>query len=68
MVRDKRPCERIIVSEQSQIRLDGKCVGAAQSPSSPCHTQSGWPVSRLHNPKFGEVLDASALLATHLLT
>jgi hypothetical protein len=27
LIRDKRPYERIIVSEQSQIRLDGKCVG-----------------------------------------
>jgi hypothetical protein len=49
LIRDKRPYERIIVSEQSQIRLDGKCVGELRYLQSHNRTDHSIP-QNLQNP------------------
>src|SRR5947209_18537214 len=49
LIRDKRPYERIIVSEQSQIHLDGKCVGELRYLQSHNRTDHSVP-QNLQNP------------------
>jgi hypothetical protein len=48
LIRDARPYERIIVSEQSQIRLDGKCVGELRYTQSHNRTDHSVPPNLLN--------------------